>query len=206
MTKDILNSTKLAQALLDQSSTKIVKEAGVYTKNLYDLLENAVDQARSLELFFRGTVNHQLVSGSILIDCGNVYRFSLDRHMGRSALKLLPRIEPVMVVGLPLEKKLTVEDADTPKAEEVLHTLKAMMLEQSGITASGTSASLVPQIEKIVQDVLGKSANGHLNKIAQQYSPHEKPVEFLQECQNLIASMIGQDAAKRMFAPLFSKV
>jgi hypothetical protein len=178
----------------------------MYTKNLHDLLESAVKEVRSVELFFRGKVNHQLVSGNILIDHGNIYRFRLDQHTGRNALKLLPRIEPVMVVGLPLEQKLTAEDIDTPKAEEVLNTLKAMMLEHSGITASGSLASLVPEIEKIIQEVLGKSANQQLNKIAQQFPPLEKPVEFLQECQNLVALMVGQDAAKRMFAHLYSKI
>jgi hypothetical protein len=178
----------------------------MYTKNLHDLLESAVKEVRSLELFFRGKVNNQLVSGNILIDQGSIYRFKLEQYTGRSALKLLPRIEPVMVVGLPLEQKLTVEDNDTPKAEEVLHTLKAMMLQHSGITASGSLASLVPEIERIVQEVLGKSANQQLNKIAQQFPPLEKPVEFLQECQNLVALMVGQDQAKRMFAHLYSKV
>ncbi len=178
----------------------------MYTKNLHDLLESAVKELRSLELFFRGKVNQQLISGSILIDHGTIYRFRLEQHTGRSALKLLPRVEPVMVVGLPLEQKLTIADNDTPKAEEILHTLKAMMLEHSGISASGSLASLVPEVENIVQSVLGKGSNQQLNKIAQQFPPLEKPVEFLQECQNLVAIMVGQDAAKRMFAHLYSKV
>jgi hypothetical protein len=178
----------------------------MYAKNLHDLLENAVNQARSLELFFRGTVNQQLVSGNMLVNSGSIFQFSLERYSGRTALKLLPRVDLVMALGVPLEKKLTNKDEDTPEAEEVLLTLKSMMLKQSGAIVAKASGVLLTKVEIIVQEVLGSGANSQLARIAQQFPPDEKPVEFLDQCENLIAPMVGQKAAKQMFAPLYSSV
>jgi CheY-like chemotaxis protein len=61
---------------------------------------------------------------------------------------------------------------------------------------------LFSRAEAIVQNVLGDGATFQLSKIAEKYPVLEKPTEFLEECQKLIAPIIGIASAKQMFSEL----
>jgi CheY-like chemotaxis protein len=61
---------------------------------------------------------------------------------------------------------------------------------------------LFSKAEAIVRSILGESARAHLTKIATKFPVQEKPSEFLEECQKLIAPIIGFAAAKQMFSEL----
>jgi CheY-like chemotaxis protein len=88
----------------------------------------------------------------------------------------------------------------TPSAEfQTAHTA----------TQPGYATQILPpqnqlfvRAEAIVQNVLGDGATFQLTKIAEQFPVLEKPTEFLEECQKLIAPIIGLAAAKQMFLEL----
>jgi hypothetical protein len=199
-------------------------ESRMFAKNLHYLLEDATKQARNVELYFRGKVNHQLVSGSVLIVAGEIQHFALGQHSGRTALQFLPQVDLIMAVALPLEKAPPDKDKNTPDAYEVLRQLKNMIFGQNiapepqqqpvpvetpkhptSEQALG-SLHLYSQVESILHSVFGSGASIQLTKIAQKYSPRENPLDFLIECKNLLIPMIGEESAKKMLEHLYKEI
>lgn len=64
---------------------------------------------------------------------------------------------------------------------------------------------LLFKAEKIAQNILGEAATLEIAKIAEQFPVEEKPTEFLEGCQKLIAPIIGIAATKQMFSELYQE-
>lgn len=194
----------------------------MFAQNLHFLLEDATKQARNVELYFRGKVNHQLVSGSVFLVSGEVQHFELGQHSGRIALQYLPQVELITAVALPLEKAPPSRDKNTPDAYEVLKQLKIMIFGQNTASApqpppvpvpkqptgeqGSGSLHLYSQVETILHDVFGSGASIQLAKIAKKHSPREQPLDFLTECKNLLVPMIGEESAKKMLEHLYKEI
>jgi hypothetical protein len=174
-------------------------------KNLHYLLEDAVRQARSVELYFRGKVNHHLVSGSVLMVGGDVQHFALGQHSGRTALQYLPQVELTMAVALPLEKTPPDKDRNTPDAPEILRQLKAMILGLQSIEPEPSFENLSENVEYLVRTTLGAQAIGQLTQITHQISPSHSPNAFLRASMELFTPTIGQAATEQMFQPLLDR-
>ena len=177
----------------------------MFAQNLHILLEDASKQARNVELYFRGKVNHQLVSGSVLLVSGEIQHFSLGQHSGRTALQYLPQVDLNMAVAHEVLKQLKImifgpQTTIDPALTQVMET-KHPTDEQAP-----TSPYLYSQVESILQSVFGSGASIQLSKIAQKFPPRDHPVEFLLECKNLLAPMIGEESAKKMLEPVYKEI
>ncbi len=179
----------------------------MYAKNLHFLLEEAAQFARTIELYFRGTVNQEFVSGSILLRSGDVFQFSLGQHDGRNALALLPRVELVLAVALTLEQAPTSKNSNTPEVHEILKVLQSIILKQPLETPAPTSTknSLLSETTEITKSVLGDQAMAQLSRIAGQISPEKNPLEFLRATQQLLIPIVGQDIAQGILQPIKTK-
>ncbi|MEY4529412.1 MAG: hypothetical protein RLZZ156_133 [Deinococcota bacterium] len=194
----------------------------MFAQNLHILLEDASKQARNVELYFRGKVNHHLVSGSVFVVSGEIQHFALGQHSGRTALQYLPQVDLVMAVALPLEKAPPSRDQNTPDTHEVLRQLKIMIfgpeqtIEPSPIQVPVTKNPTIEpvpnppylynQVESILHSVFGTGASIQLSKIAQKFPPRDQPLAFLLECKNLLVPMIGEESAKKMLEHLYKEI
>ena len=64
---------------------------------------------------------------------------------------------------------------------------------------------MVGEVQGVLAQLYGANVTAKLEAIAAMYPPDRQPMEFLKQCQQDAATMLGESVARNMFAPLSEK-
>lgn len=172
-------------------------------KKLYDTLSSISAGQKSGNLVIVAIEGLSKRLGTCIISKGKLVQATFQQQTGRAAISALLAfdIDDVNFMEFPTTAE---PHPDIPTIIDLLQKIKAKQVKDK--TQQTLGIDLQNEVIQLLEKRFGASATNKVSAVAQNISPIEQPLAFLDKCKSLIEIMSGKEKAEKMFAQLYEKI
>ena len=192
-------------------------------QELRDMILLMKNKGQSGKIYFYTKANRLLRSGIITISEGRVCNINHLKQNSLAALAELRSLEFTSLMMVPYERMdvgtdgaeslditVVLQQLETdPQPEAAVGSARATVQPGSTVVPARIDRPVAIHLQREARSLLekfyGSGATIKIDEIASYYPPAEKPREFLDQCKELAALMVGTDKAAKLFKPLYAK-